>query len=263
MNVIRDNMQPAVFPEIFLQGSGIDSHIGLNSPFLVILKMQDVRPSDLARLGGYLSEEETAKSRRFRFSRDRDSYIAVHGVLRWILGNHFGVLPEAVRIQYTSLGKPYVTGYPQQLFFNLSHSSGVSVLAFDPANEIGIDVERVDPGFEYESLVTQFFSKEERLSIEQSGEGARERFFEIWTRKEAFLKAVGEGITENLSVEVLGEKISVNAIDSREPGERSFLFRSVLFEEEYRITIALNSESGPVRGFILGSDETRVPKTEA
>ncbi|MCX6248514.1 MAG: 4'-phosphopantetheinyl transferase superfamily protein [Bacteroidetes bacterium] len=263
MNGISDNLQSAVFPEIFLKGSWIDSFGELNSPFMVILKMQDVHPEDLVRFGRFLTEEETAKSGRFRFSHDRDSYIAVHGLLRWILGIYFGVLPEAVRIRYTSLGKPYVTGYSRQLFFNLSHSSGVSLLVFDPANEIGADVEKVDPEFEYESLVRRFFTKEEGNYIDQSGKKARERFFEIWTRKEAFLKAVGEGITENLSVEVLEEKISMNAIHPGESEGRNFLFRSALFEDEYRITLALSTESYPVIGFIPGANLNRYPITEA
>jgi phosphopantetheinyl transferase len=235
----------------------------LNSPVLILLKTDAVRPDELIRLESFLSEEEIAKSRRFRFSRHRVSYIVVHGFLRWMLGRHLGISPETVEITYNSYGKPSVAGYSKHIFFNLSHSSGISVLAFDPDNEIGVDVERTDEEFEYESIVQHFFSKEEEKHIQQIKTEARKRFYEIWTRKEAYLKAAGTGITENLHVDVLKEKMTGNINGKDGSGCKDFLFSSIMFENEFRITLAVGEGSGSIRAFVIGNNENGTPINES
>jgi len=227
----------------------------LNSPALIILKTDAVQSDDLVRYGSFLSEKESVKSRRFRFPGDRMSYIAVHGLLRLMLGRYLGIPPETVDITYNEFGKPSVTGYSRQVFFNLSHSSGVSVLGFDPKNELGIDVERMHEEFEYESIVQLFFTKKEGRYIQHSKEESRKRFYEIWTRKEAYLKAIGTGITENLRVEVLKERMNGKTAWDYGSGHSDFIFRSILFEQNYRITLAMNPGSGYIRLIVPGVDE--------
>ena len=112
-----------------------------------------------------------------------------------------------------------ITGYTRNIFFNLSHSSGVSLLAFDPGSEIGVDVEMIDEEFDYEPIVKRWFTPEEGKYIWQSKENSRIRFYELWTRKEAYLKAIGEGITKNLGIEVLDSKIHHHSLGGNEKSE--------------------------------------------
>jgi 4'-phosphopantetheinyl transferase len=235
----------------------------LNSPVLIILKTEDIHLDDIAWLGSFLSEDETEKSRRFRFTRDRVSYITTHGLLRGILGKHLGISPEDVEITYNPFGRPSVSGYSRQVFFNLSHSSGISVLAFDPQNNIGVDVEKIDGKFEFESIVQLYFSKEEGKQIQSSEKKSRQRFYEIWTRKEAFLKAMGIGITENLQVDVLSERINGNSVLKDVSGNEEFLFRSMVFEQNFRITLAMGIDSGAIRKFVIRNNGNGLSIREA
>jgi len=262
MNMVNPDIVTGQVPGILFRESERLPFTELNSPALIILKTDTVRTDELERLGGFLSEKEIAKSRRFRFSRDRVSYIVVHGLLRWLLGGYLGIPPETIDITYNASGKPSVSGYSRQMFFNLSHSSGLSVLAFDPENEIGADVERIDHDFDYETIVQHFFSPEEGRYIFDLKEESRQRFYEIWTRKEALLKAVGIGITENLHLEVLKERINVVALNGDMAGNGDFLFSSVMFEQNFRITLAMNECSSGINAFVIGNNN-RQPITEA
>jgi phosphopantetheine--protein transferase-like protein len=235
----------------------------LNSPALIILKTGDVNPEELNRLGSFLSEEETLKSLRFRFARDRMSYTVVHGMLRWMLGRKLGISPKAVKINYNSYGKPSVAGYPGELFFNLSHSSGVSVLAFDPGHTVGVDVERIDEDFDYKPIVQHFFSHGEGQYIFGLKEASRQRFYEIWTRKEAYLKAMGLGITEHLHVEVLKEKINGCVSAENEQVRNDIVFRTMMFETNFRITLAMDPDTGDIPAFAVGNNENNLPIFEA
>jgi phosphopantetheine--protein transferase-like protein len=227
----------------------------LRSPLLIVVQTDAVQPDEAVWLGSFLSAKETVKSQRFRFSHDRLSYIVVHGLLRWVLGRHMGISPDAVEISYNSFGKPYVSGYFPEIFFNLSHSSGLSVLAFDPGNEIGVDVERIEDDFEYDPIVQQFFTKEEGRYIQQVKAESRNRFYELWTRKEAFLKAVGTGITENLQTEVLKENIQDNTISEQGYIRKDFVFIQRMYGRNFRVTVAMSPHSGNLHEHIIGKFE--------
>jgi phosphopantetheine--protein transferase-like protein len=234
---------------IFLE-SDWSSLPDLNSPVLIILKTDEVNPEEFNRFESFLSEQEIAKSRRFRFSKDRKSYTVVHGFLRQMLGSYLEISPETIEFDHGLFGKPSISGYSRKLFFNLSHSSGVSALAFDPEHEIGVDIERIDEKFEYEPIVRHFFTKEEMRYIQHSKEEAEKRFYEIWTRKEAYLKAVGKGITKDLHVEVLKEKMKGNPATDTDLNQADFLFRTMIFEQQFQITLAMNEHSTGIRTYI-------------
>jgi 4'-phosphopantetheinyl transferase len=236
-------------PEAFMMESEQSSIPDLNHPVLIILKTECFSKEDIAGFGSLLSENETAKSLRFKFTNDSISYILVHGYLRWMLGRHFNIDPKSVVIDYNSYGRPFVSGCSGQVYFNLSHSKGLSVLAFDPDNEIGVDVEKMDMEFEYQPIVQHFFTKNEERYIENSNGKSRQHFYELWTRKEAFLKALGIGITENLGVEVLKESIPERVIKDDGSMGKGYLFKTMMYEEDFMITVALNLNSTPVLAF--------------
>jgi phosphopantetheine--protein transferase-like protein len=115
-----------------------------------------------------------------------------------------------------------------------------------------VDVERIDDEFEYLPIVQHFFTQEEKRYIRQSKAESRKRFYEIWTRKEAFLKAVGTGITENLGVDVLHEKMKGVAIRENGSTGKNLLLRSMLFEQDFMITLAMCADSGNLHKYIIG-----------
>ncbi len=255
--------QPAENRDSFFRETDWLSLPELNSPAVIVIKTEQSGREELIRLGSFLSEEEMAKSLRFRFNHDRMSYVVVHGLLRWILGKHLGVSPKEIGFSYGVSGKPSITGYDRRMFFNLSHSSGVSVLAFDPGHEIGADVEKISEDFEYEPIVEMFFTNKERAYIHDLKELSRERFYELWTRKEAFLKATGAGITKDLRVEVLEDKMTGNAISGQPGKQMDLLFKSMIYDNNYRITLALNPGSSGIRLVAPGDNAIRIMNSEA
>jgi phosphopantetheine--protein transferase-like protein len=231
----------------------------LNSPVLIVLKTDQIGPEEFGRMKSFLSGQEITKSHRFRFSDDRKSYIVVHGFLRWMLGRHLGIPPEAIEFTCGLYGKPSVSGYFRKMFFNLSHSSGVSVFAFDPDYEIGVDVERINEEFEYEPIVKQFFTQNEGQYILDSGVVSNKRFYEIWTRKEAYLKAVGAGITKGLDVEVLKEKINGNSFLENGTGRMDFLFRTMIYDLHFQIALAMDIDSPGIHAYVIKKTGNRLP----
>jgi phosphopantetheine--protein transferase-like protein len=245
--IINNTEQP---DKLFLE-SDWNNLPDLNTPVLIVLKTDQVGSEEFALMEGSLSEQEMAKSRRFRFPRDRKSYIVVHGFLRLMVGKYLGLSPEILAFNYSLKGKPSISGYSRKIFFNLSHSSGVSVLAFDPDHEIGVDIEKIDEGFEYLPIVQHFFSKGEKQYIQRSEEDGVKRFYEIWTRKEAYLKAVGKGITKELHVEVLKEKMKGNTASENGPEQMDLLFRTMIVENDFRITMAMCPDSAGIRTYFI------------
>lgn len=158
------------------------------------------RPAaELATLRPLLSQDENARAARFVFDRDRNRFIAGRAVLRRILGRYLAKEPESLRFSYNGFGKPWLTGERAwSLHFNLSHAGGVAALAVSHLHEIGIDIEERKPL--KEDIARRFFSAAEYGELrELSGRDYIEAFYRCWTRKEAFVKAHGEGLSLNLA----------------------------------------------------------------
>jgi 4'-phosphopantetheinyl transferase len=149
----------------------------------------------LATMRACLSTDETARADQFIFEKDRHAFIAARGILRQILSTYTGISPSAISFGQGSKGKPYLKDNPA-LRFNISHSENVALYAFSCGIEVGIDVQRIDPGMESHDLIHRFFSAVEVSEFESLPQEAQtEAFYCCWTRKEAFLKASGEGLS--------------------------------------------------------------------
>ncbi len=152
----------------------------------------------IERLRRSLSKDELERSDNFKFQKGRRRYIAARGCLRDILARYLGVAPSQLRFKYNSYGKPeLVSGYGQEaLTFNLSHSHELGLIAVTWDRLVGVDVERIRPNVAGEKLARRFFSKREVADLQSVPDGLRERaFFTCWTRKEAFIKARGQGLS--------------------------------------------------------------------
>jgi 4'-phosphopantetheinyl transferase len=160
-------------------------------------------PAELARsLAGLLSEEETARCRRFR-AEDRPAFAVAHGGLRLILGGYLGVRPTEVRLRAGRWGKPEVDGQP--LRFSLSHTRGAIMVAVTGGRDIGVDVERGRPGQPTAALARRFFTAGEAALVDAASPAERPAvFLRLWTRKEACLKAAGTRLTAGIGLSVTG-----------------------------------------------------------
>jgi 4'-phosphopantetheinyl transferase len=145
-----------------------------------------------------LEESERNRADRYYFDRDRNRFTIARGALRQLLGSHLNVDPREVRFVYGPQGKPALEAplSSSGLRFNLSHSGEVALLALAHNVELGIDVEQIRPDFASGEIAARFFSPEECARLDALPAGHRvDAFFNCWTRKEAYIKARGKGLS--------------------------------------------------------------------
>ena len=152
-----------------------------------------------------LDEGERARAGRFRFARDRRRFVVRRATLRGLLAAHIGGRPAALRFEENGFGKPRLPGGPH---FSASHSGDRMMLAIADA-EVGADLEGVDPDLAWRPLADGLFAATERAALAALPEAAAHTaFFHCWARKEAFVKALGLGLSYPLdafAVSVSGE----------------------------------------------------------
>jgi 4'-phosphopantetheinyl transferase len=147
-----------------------------------------------------LSPEELQRAARFRRGSPRSDFILTRGALRSLTGSYLGIEPQRVSFRYSEYGKPLLDAPfdlgPFDLRFNVSHTDGLALLAFVRTRDIGVDVEKIKAATDAKKLAERFFSDRERSFLENlSGEELHAAFFRCWTRKEAYVKARGEGLS--------------------------------------------------------------------
>lgn len=180
-------------------------------------------PAQLAILAATLSPDEHARAAKFYFDRDRDAYIAARGVLRALAGGYAGVAPGALVFGYRDKGKPYLEAPAGELQLNVSHSGEFALLAFARRSELGVDVEQRRPMEDLVRLAEASFTAHEYAVL--CGLAAADQsdaFFACWSRKEAFIKATGEGIGQLAAFDVSlapGEPARLLRVDGCPPGE--------------------------------------------
>jgi 4'-phosphopantetheinyl transferase len=146
------------------------------------------------RLAQYLCESERERAARFHFRADYDRYVAARAALRLQLGAFLECDPKSLLFQYTSHGKPFIERCGIE--FNLSHSGNWVLFAFTGSAEIGVDIEHIRPMPDMRDVANQHFAAAEFARWEATPERDRtEAFYRCWTRKESFIKAIGEGLS--------------------------------------------------------------------
>jgi 4'-phosphopantetheinyl transferase len=153
----------------------------------------DGHEQDASSLTLLLSPDEQQRALRFHFDRDRRHFIVARGLLRLLLGQYAGCAPEQIEFCYGPQGKPALAGRID-LQFNIAHSHGAGLFAFTMDAPIGVDAEYIG-SIEYDDLAARFFSAAERAALTTvSPERRQDAFFACWTRKEAYVKALGSGL---------------------------------------------------------------------
>jgi len=145
-----------------------------------------------------LSPDEIARASRFHFEKDRTHFTRCRSALRSLLAGYLVVPASEIRFEYLTSGKPQlaVEQNPRALQFNVSHSAGMALIAVGSEHRLGVDIEKIRSDVDSVSLAERFFSLRERAGLRALPDPLRvPGFFACWTRKEAFLKATGEGLS--------------------------------------------------------------------
>ncbi|MBO0856853.1 MAG: 4'-phosphopantetheinyl transferase superfamily protein [Chloracidobacterium sp.] len=155
-------------------------------------------PQVVSSLSGLLSPAEKERAARFYFLKDRLAFAVARGGLRVILSKYLKVDPRQIDFRYNFHGKPALAQEMgnDMLRFNLSHSGEIVLYAVSRDREIGIDVEQLKEDFASQDIAGQFFAPSEvKALLDLPPKLQKQAFFNCWTRKEAFIKAIGEGLS--------------------------------------------------------------------
>ena len=147
-------------------------------------------------LRGLLSPEEIQRADQFHFENGRRRFIRARAAMRRILGGYIGIAPRKIAFSYGAVGKPELAAGLEKfgIRFNLSHSGELALLAVTRGLAVGVDVELVNPEFAGREIAERCFSANEARYLLALPVGDRaDAFFSIWTRKEAYIKALGAG----------------------------------------------------------------------
>lgn len=201
-----------------------------------------------------LSPEERERASRFLFPAERARFNTGRGVLRHLLGCYLNIAPRDVCFAYSSKGKPRLA--PELsgcgLKFNLSHSHGRLLVAVAYGLEVGVDLEWMHGGLDVEEIARRFFSVEEAVELRCLPKALTiEGFFNGWTRKEAYLKARGEGITgmlDQCAVSISPRQPARLLFDRRHPGaEKLWSLCQLDIAREYAGSLAVEGKGFDVR----------------
>jgi len=157
----------------------------------------DLLPAQLRDLEGLLDDKELDRANRFRFLVHRNRYVARRGILRKLLSRYLHVSAKGIALEYTRFGKPFLAKqYGSDICFNASHSQNLALMVLTREREVGIDLERVQVDFVDHAIPEQFFTPRETAILRALPTNRQpEAFFELWVRKEAYVKGRGTGLS--------------------------------------------------------------------
>jgi 4'-phosphopantetheinyl transferase len=220
----------------------------------VWLVEQEMFHTTIPDLNLLLSEEEAKKAARFYFERDRKCFIIAHSLLRKLLASYTHVPPTQLCFSQNAYGKPALVSSPQGdlVSFNISHSHDLIIYAFTYARHVGIDVEYMRTNIEYEQLAKHYFSPAEHAELQSLPSSQRQQaFFQCWTRKEAYIKARGLGLSLPLaSFDVTVQPgAPVKLLASREDARETtrWLFAPLPLDTHYAGTLVAEGQDWQMR----------------
>ena len=210
----------------------------------------DLPSVTINKLASSLSEDERTRANCFRFEQHRQHFIAGRGILRQLVANYLQVKSDLVIFEYSSRGKPHLASALNQgnLHFNVSHSQGWALYGFNYQRIIGVDLEFIKDNIDYKQLAKRFFTSQEVELI--NSYPAREQktiFFQLWTAKEAYLKAKGDGLAGSLdSIQFTlnhNQEINLVAIKQDHKQASNWLIKNFIPQDNFVATIVVENSS--------------------
>lgn len=197
----------------------------------------------------YLNNDELNRAARFVREQDRSHFIAARGILRDILNRYINLAPENIEFNYGEHGKPSLNPRQNQcnINFNLAHSQDLAIYAITRLNNLGVDIEYTKRNIEALDIAERFFSKNEIASMHVlSASEQVAAFYRIWTRKEAFVKAIGVGLSHPLdqfSVDGSLEKSAINFHTENPSIKNDWYVYSITITNEYVAALSLEERN--------------------
>lgn len=208
----------------------------------------------LQQLTSALDKDELFRARRFHFERDRRHFIIARGVLRGILGSYLKIPPAQVSFVYGPRGKPALApdDSNNRLRFNVSHSHELALFAVARDREIGVDIEWMRPLEDAEQIATRFFSAREQAELRNLPHSLKHQgFYNCWTRKEAYIKAIGEGLYQALDefdVSLTpGEPVQLLSVLGKPEEAKRWLLQAVQAPAGYAAALAVEGADWHLR----------------
>ena len=204
-----------------------------------------------------LSADELSRADRFHFAKDRNHFIAARGLLRTLLSVYLGSNSHELRFSYAEKGKPSLVETQQSAInFNLAHSHGMAIYAFAHDREVGVDLEYIREGLAGEKIAERFFSRREIEMLKSvPAELRKKAFFNCWTRKEAYIKARGEGLSmplDEFDVSLGPGEPAALLLNHKEPAEvMRWTMRSIPVPSGYVAALVVEGHSWRMRTFTL------------
>lgn len=156
----------------------------------------DLPAGEITRYKNILSRDEIQRADRFHFEHDRRRFAVARGILRQLLGRRLNISPAKITFEYMKHGKPRVRDTATQLHFNVSHSWERALYALSENSQMGVDIEYTNRDIDYLGVAKRLFTIREYSQLLRLTTSIRKRaFFNCWTRKEAIIKAAGDGLT--------------------------------------------------------------------
>ncbi|MDH5423550.1 MAG: 4'-phosphopantetheinyl transferase superfamily protein [Gammaproteobacteria bacterium] len=201
--------------------------------------------SDISALLSILSAEELERHRQMH-ERVRMPYLLSHSACRNILSLYLKISPAQIQYKKSTHGKPFLSP-ANTLRFNMSHSNTLAVIAVSNLSEVGVDIEFSDKNTDWEKVSKRFFSAEEvQYLFKQNKADQKKVFFQLWTRKEAYIKALGTGLATSLSsFNVTAPRITTepSALNS----EASWYQKDLKIHSQYAAAVVLNTQINKIR----------------
>jgi len=194
-------------------------------------------PTQLQKYQSILSAEEHSRSKHIVHPGARATYITVHAALRYLLGQKLKLAPQDIQINTADNKKPHLSA-PDNLFFNLSHSQSISLIAISSQHEVGVDIESIQMQRDITAIAHRFFSKKEFNWLQDMPDDMRIKIFhQLWCHKEALLKGQGTGIQGGL------DKVCLAGHDFNKPFHiNDWTIQSLTTHNVESAAIAVNSK---------------------
>ena len=207
----------------------------------------DVSSEVLRSLEESLTDDERTRANHFSFERLRRRFVARRGLLRELLASYVQAEPRELRFAYGNQDKPRLVGEPawEAMSFNVTHSQGWALYAVTLSRDIGIDLERIRPEVEALEIADRYFTQSEAEAITRAPVGGRSiLFFKYWTCKEAWIKAMGGGLSiplDGFQIVFGPEECTARVVDLKQPdGDSPWFVHQLMVGSEHAAAVAVD-----------------------